>query len=260
MKTTTLFRIGSFFLFALLVFACKKEVQKSSLSTELISQSKTSQSTSDQGPSPDWSVQITPTKNECTEQVFELIGINNGGNRIDDGSGFIEVTIKDANGVTVCIPTPGTSPLLVTTHLAPGTYTLDASISAGSKLKGQSSLPNGFIVVACAGCPYKGLDELTCADLPASMKIGEVTYNHSELCQLLAYNRGNDGYGALVRLAQAVLVAKANGFTSANEAVAAAEALIGNLNALDADDQASVADQYGAPEKGHVQDLVKCEE
>jgi hypothetical protein len=87
-----------------------------------------------------------------------------------------------------------------------------------------------------------------------------VHYSHEQLCQLLAYNRGNHGYGALVRLAQAVLVAKANGFTSQNAAVAAAEALIANLNALDSDDQASVVDQYGAPEKGHVQDLVKCGE
>jgi hypothetical protein len=90
------------------------------------------------------------------------------------------------------------------------------------------------------------------------MYIGAVQYNHEQLCELLAYNRGNNGYGALVRLAQAVLVAKVNGFTSANQVVAAAEALIGSLNALDANDQASVPDQYGSTEKGHVQDLVKC--
>jgi hypothetical protein len=258
MTTTTLFRIGILPVLALLVFACKKEAQTSSTSTTLISQSKTSQSSSEAGPAIDWSVNIQVTKNVCDEQVFTLTGLNKNGMAIGTGDGAIVLTISDVNG-TVGAPLSGASPLQATTHLAPGTYTLNATVSTGSNLRGQSSL-SGVIVVPCAGCPYKGLDELTCADLPSEMNIGQVHYNHDQLCQLLAYNRGNYGYGALVRLAQAVMVAKVNGFTSANEVVAAAEVLIGNLNALNSADQASVVDQYGAPEKGHVQDLVKCEE
>ena len=254
MKTTTLFRAGILPVLAFLFFACTKEVQNSSSSTLMSSQADASQRVAAQ----DWSVDIQVTKNACDEQVFTLTGLNKNGNAVTPGDGQIELTISDANGI-VGIPSTGSSPLIVTTHLAAGTYALAAKVSTGNNLKGQSSLP-GVVVVACVGCPYKGLDELTCADLPATMYIGQVNYNHDQLCQLLAYNRGNHGYGALVRLAQAVMVAKANGFTSQNEAVAAAEALIGSLNALDSDDQASVVDQYGAPEKGRVQDLVKCDE
>lgn len=259
MKTTTMFRIGILPLLALLVFACKKDAQTTPTSTQLSSESKTSQSTPQGGPAVDWSVGIQVTKNECNEQTFVLTGLNKNGNPIGSGDGLIELSISDVNGAVVNTPQSGPSQLQVITHLAPGTYTLNATVSTGGHLRGQSSL-SGVIVVPCASCPYKSLSELTCINLPSSMKIGQVTYNHEQLCQLLTYNRGNLGYGALVRLAQAVLVAKANGFTSSNEAVAAAEALIGNLNALNSTDQASVVDQYGAPEKGHVQDLVKCEE
>lgn len=195
------------------------------------------------------------TKNECNEQAFILTGYNQNGGATN---GDIEFTISDVNGI-VGAPYTGASPLTVTTNLAPGTYSLAAKVRTGINLRGQSTFPN-IIVEACAACPYKSLDELTCSDLPDEMKIGEVDYDHEKLCQLLAYNRGNNGYGALVRLAQAVMVAKVNGFSSDNEVVAAAETLIGNLNALNSEDQASVVDQYGAPEKGHVQDLVKCDE
>jgi hypothetical protein len=254
MKTTTLIRMGILPMLALAFFACKKEAQNSSGSTLLSSQA--AKKVTPQGPTMDWSVSIQVTKNACNEQVFTLTGLNGNGNAIGMNDGQIELTISDANGVAGS-PYTGTSPLTVTTHLAPGTYSLSATVSTGGNLRGQSSLPS-VTVAACASCTYKGLDELTCADLPADMYIGEVQYNHEQLCQLLAYNRGNQGYGSLVRLAQAVLVAKVNGFTSTNEVVAAAEVLIGHLNALDAGDQASVDDQYGATQKGHVQDLVKC--
>ena len=258
MKTTRLFRIGILPILALLVFACKKEMQTTSTSDALSSQAvKGSQNTSQQGPAIDWSVNIQVSKNACDEQVFTLTALNKNGNPIGANDGVMELAISDANGI-VGIPSTGASPLTVTTHLAPGTYSLAAKVSTGGNLRGESSVP-AIIVEACA-CPYKSLEELTCSDLPAEMYIGQVKYDHEQLCQLLVYNRGNHGYGALVRLAQAVLVAKANDFTSSNPAVAAAEALIGNLNALNSNDQASVLDQYGASEKGHVHDLVKCEE
>ena len=258
MKTTNLIRIGILPFLALLIFACKKEVQTESTSSLISNEINASQRLPQQGPAVDWSIDIQVTKNACDEQVFTLTGLNKNGNPIAPGDGVIELAFSDANGI-VGTPFTGGSPFVVTTHLAPGTYSMAAKVSTGNNLKGQSSL-SGIIVAPCVGCPYKSLDELTCADLPAAMYIGQVHYNHEQLCELLAYNRGNHGYGALVRLAQAVLVAKANGFTSQNQAVAAAEALIGSLNALDAADQASVTDQYGAPEKGHVQDLVKCDE
>jgi hypothetical protein len=260
MKTTAFIRIGILPVLALLFFACKKEVQTNSslTSSSLSSQAKTSQNVSQQGPAIDWSVDIQVTKNACDEQVFTLTALNKNGNPIGQADGEIEFTISDANGI-VGTPQTGTSPMTVITHLASGTYSLVAKVSTGPNLRGESSVPT-VIVEPCAACPYKSLQELTCADLPQQMLIGQVQYDHEQLCQLLAYNRGNQGYGALVRLAQAVMVAKVNGFTSENEAVAAAEVLIGGLNALNADDQASVVDEYGAPEKGHVQDLVKCDE
>jgi hypothetical protein len=256
MKTINLIRIGILPILAVLVFACKKDAQTSSGSLSLSGEARTTQLSSQQGPAVDWSIDMQVTKNACNEQIFTLTGLNKTGNAIGANDGTIELTISDANGV-VGTPYTGASPLTVTTHLAAGTYSLAAKVSTGGNLRGQSSIPS-LTVAACASCPYKGLGELTCADLPADMYIGAVQYNHEQLCELLAYNRGNNGYGALVRLAQAVLVAKVNGFTSANQVVAAAEALIGSLNALDANDQASVPDQYGSTEKGHVQDLVKC--
>jgi hypothetical protein len=258
MKTTMLFRIGIVPLLALLVFACKKEAQTTSTPSTLSSQGNSVQKPPQQGPAVDWSVNIQITKNACDEQVFTLTGLNKNGNAIGVGDGEIELTISNGSSV-VGTPYTGTSPMTVTTHLPAGSYTLAAKVSTGANLRGQSSIPP-ITVQSCAACPWKGLDQLTCSDLPTTMDIGNVHYSHEQLCRLLAYNRGNHGYGALVRLAQAVLVAKANGFTSQNAAVAAAEALIANLNALDSDDQASVVDQYGAPEKGHVQDLVKCGE
>jgi hypothetical protein len=257
MKTTALFRIGIVPLLALLVFACKKEAQTSS-TPSLLSSQGTVNKKPDPGPAMDWSVSIQVTKNACDEQVFTLTGLNKNGNAIGLNDGAIELTITDANAAMVGTPFTGTSPLSVTTHLAAGNYTLTAKVSTGVNLRGQSSIP--IIVQACAACPWKGLDQLTCSDLPETMLIGTVSYSHVQLCQLLAYNRGNHGYGALVRLAQSVMVAKANHFTSQNPVVSAAEALIGNLDALSSTDQASVPDQYGAPEKGHVQDLVKCTE
>jgi hypothetical protein len=258
MKMKALFRIGIVPVLALLFFACKKDVQTSSTATSLTSLATASRKTTTQGPAESWTVNIQVTKNACDEQVFTLTGLNQNGSAISAGDGTIELTISNASGV-VGSPYTGTSPMTVTTHLAPGTYSLAAKVSTGINLRGESSII-GVIVVPCAACPYKGLDALTCADLPADMYIGKVLYTHDQLCQLLAYNRGNDGSGALVRLAQAVMVAKANDFTFENTAVAAAEALIGSLNALDLEDQASVVDQYGAREKGHVEDLVKCVE
>jgi len=258
MKTTTLFRIGILPILAFSIFACKKEAQTTSTSTLMSSQAPATQKIMQQGPAVDWSVAIEATKNLCNEQVFTLTGLNKNSNPIGVNDGVIELTISNASGI-VGTTYSGTSPLTVVTHLAPGTYSLAAKVSTGPNLRGVGSIPS-IVVEPCGGCPYKSLDALTCADLPVDMYIGQVKYDHEQLCQLLAYNRGNQGYGALVRLAQAVLVAKVNGFTSANEKVAAAEALIADLNVLDSGDQASVVDQYGAPEKGAVQDLVKCSE
>lgn len=255
MKSTTLLRIGILPFLALLVFACKKEVQTSSTSTSFSSLAKGGQSTPQQGPALDWTIDIQVTKNACDEQVFTLTVLNNGGQAVDEGTGDVEFTIADAGGIVETHS--GNSGMVVTTHLAEGVYSLSATVTNGAKLKGASSIPD--ITVESCGCPYKGLDELTCDDLNKEIEIGGRTYSPEELCELLNYNRGNHGYGALVRLAQAIMVAKWNGFRDDNAYVKAADDLMTGKNALDPDHQASVVDQYGAPEKGHVQDLVKCE-
>lgn len=245
MKTQNLLRIGMLPLLALVIFACQKDLKAPSLTSD----AKSDKITNRGGPDANWTVSIETTKDECDEQVFFVASFNQNGGETD---GLIEFKIDDI------VVASGTGSITVTTHLLPGDHELYASVSTGVNFRGESA-PQTITVLAC-GCTYKELDELTCEDMPESMEIGEVDYNHAQLCELLAYNRGNHGYGALVRLAQAVMVAKWNGFTSDHEAVAAAEALIGSLNALDAEDQVSVVDQYGATEKGHVQDLVKCPE
>ncbi len=253
MKTTNIFRISIFLLFTVSFFAC----QKTELIPSVVSYAKAAKPAASGGPEANWSVQIATDKNMCDEQQFTLTGFNQNNNAITAGDGVITLTISNENGAVASYT--GGSGMSVTTHLAAGTYTLTGTVYTGGNLRGEAA-PQNITVDACGGCTYKQLEDLTCEDLPMSMNIGAVTYTHQQLCSLLSYNRGNSGYGALVRLAQAIMVAKVNGFTSANSALAAAEALVGNLNALDTDDQASVVDNYGASEKGHVQDLVKCPE